>query len=115
VQTHLVLSVGSDPKLLQSRNLVLLTAGYAVRVATNAGDAINIFRSADFEVVVICHSIPEEERLRLIADMREENASAKIVVIRKNGQLSARLADEAVHSMDGAEQLLAAIASALRR
>ena len=113
MQTHLLLSVGSNPELMKLRSLVLLKAGYALREAMDTTDAVKIFKAGDFDLVIICHTIPERERLALIAAVREERPSAKIIVIRKDGELSGKLADETVHSLDGAEALLGTVAHAL--
>jgi DNA-binding response OmpR family regulator len=76
-------------------------------------DALKIFKGGDYDLVVICHSIPEPERLKLISAVRHASPSAKVIVIRKNGELSAQIADETVHSLDGAEALLEAVKQTL--
>jgi DNA-binding NarL/FixJ family response regulator len=84
-----------------------------VREAIRIDDAVEIFRAGYFDLVVICHSIPEPDRLRLIDAVRMANPSAKIIIIRIDGELSTKLADETVHSLDGAEALLEAIKQTL--
>lgn len=113
MHTYLLLSVGSDPELMKVRTLVLLNAGYAVRQAVSAADAVKIFKAGDFDLVVLCHSIPEKERLSLIAAVRDVSPSVKIIVVRKDGELSSKLADETVHSLDGPEALIEAVKETL--
>jgi DNA-binding response OmpR family regulator len=113
MQTSVLLSVGSDPDLMKTRTLVLLKAGYAVRDAMTTSQALKVFEAGDFDLVIICHSIPEPERLKLITAIRASSPSAKIVVIRMDGELSAKVADETVHSLDGPEALLRTVAHTL--
>jgi DNA-binding response OmpR family regulator len=115
MRTHLLLSVGNDPELMKVRSLVLLQAGYALREARNGQEAVKIFADGDFDLVIICHTVPEEARIRLIKTVRLESPSAKIIVIRKDGELSARMADETVHSLDGPEALLQTVKQSLAK
>jgi DNA-binding response OmpR family regulator len=98
---------------MKTRSLVLLKGGYGVRTATNLPDAVEIFNGGDFDLVIICHSIPEEDRVKLIRHIRTVRSSAKIILMRTNGDLSAKLADETIHSLDGPTKLLAAISHSL--
>jgi DNA-binding response OmpR family regulator len=110
---RLLLSVGADPELMKIRSLILLNAGYAVRDATSVRQALKVFEAGDFDLVLICHSIREQERLQLIEAIRVTSSSAKIIVIRQTTANSAVLADETVHSLDGPEALLNAVAHTL--
>jgi DNA-binding NtrC family response regulator len=110
---HLLLSVGSDPFLMKTRSLVLLKAGYAVRDAMTVRGAMRVFQQGEFDLVLICHTIPEDERLQLMAALKAVSPSVKIITIRKDGEVSAHLADGSVFSLDGAEVLLATIANVL--
>ena len=113
METNVLLSVGSDHDLMKTRSLVLLKAGYAVRESSSTQDAVAVFSGGDFDLVIICHTISEPERLSLIAAIRAESPSAKIVIVRRDGEASAKLADESVHSLDGPDVLLSAIARSL--
>jgi hypothetical protein len=64
-------------------------------------------------LLVVCHTIPDSERLKLIAAVRIVSPSAKVIVVRRDGELSAQFADETVHSLDGAEALLEAVKQTL--
>jgi DNA-binding response OmpR family regulator len=98
---------------MKTRSLVLLKAGYAVREAITISQAIKVFGKCDFDLFIVCHSIPDEERIELIRAIRAMDPSAKIVVIRRNGGLSATIANEPIHSLDGPAALLTAVAHAL--
>lgn len=53
-----ILSVGNDEALLRSRNAVLRTAGYVVIEASSPRHAMAEFIGGDFDLVILCHSIP---------------------------------------------------------
>ena len=53
-----VLMVGRDRVLVETRSQVLRTAGYIVVLAFNPRDAIDEFVKGDFDLVLLCHSIP---------------------------------------------------------
>jgi CheY-like chemotaxis protein len=64
-----ILSVGNDEVLLSSRNAVLRKAGYAVVEVSSPKRAIAEFYTGDFDLVLLCHSIPSEVRQRLAQAM----------------------------------------------
>lgn len=74
-----ILSIGHDPELLSIRNLLLRSAGYIVQSASSIERAINSFREGDFDLVVMCHSLSEEERVRLTRYIREDGSSVPII------------------------------------
>jgi DNA-binding response OmpR family regulator len=113
VSTLQILSVGSDPELMSTRTLVLLSAGYQVDTSSTAEQALQVFAHGNFAAVIICHSIPEPQRITLIKGLRALRPDVPIIVIRIDGEISARLADRTVHSLDGAPILLDAVASSL--
>jgi CheY-like chemotaxis protein len=65
-----ILSVGQDYSVLSTRTAVLRSAGYVVEQASSLTEAIDQFRSGDFDLVVLCHSMPLEERQSLIQFIR---------------------------------------------
>jgi CheY-like chemotaxis protein len=109
-----VLSLGLDPVLLQTRSEVLRAAGYLVHTATSTDAAIQMLVSGDLDLVVICHSLPARERSRVIAAIKAAKPSAKVLVVRTNGEATKGEADASVHSLDGPESLLARVASLIR-
>ena len=53
-----VLMVGQDRVLTETRSQVLRIAGYTVVPAFTLRQAMDEFVSGDFDLVLICHSIP---------------------------------------------------------
>jgi CheY-like chemotaxis protein len=77
----LVLSVGLDPVLLATRNQVLKSAGYIVVSAASVAEAVDRFRSGDFDLLVLCHSIPAIERGRLTCLIRASGSRIPVVAV----------------------------------
>lgn len=76
-----VLAVGYDPLLLDTRSRVLQNAGYTVVSARSLRQALTQFHEGDFDLVVLCHSIPEEDRRQFACLIREHSSCTPIVFV----------------------------------
>jgi DNA-binding response OmpR family regulator len=76
----IVLSVGFDPALLMTRVLVLQSAGYLVEQASSVTKAIDLFQAGDFNLVLLCHSVPRKDRDRLTSLIRDPGSRTPIVL-----------------------------------
>jgi CheY-like chemotaxis protein len=81
------LAVGQDPVLLETRSRVLRRAGYTVVPALSVEQALQHFIAGDFDIVILCHSIPVRGRERLTYAIRRHSPNTPVVVIA--GRLSA--------------------------
>ena len=77
----LVLSVGLDPELLGTRKLVLQSAGYTVVAAFSAQGAVDRLRAGDFDLVLLCQSIPTNEKDRLALWIRASGSRIPVISI----------------------------------
>ena len=82
----LLFSVGLDPSSLNDRNLVLESAGYSVVSAFSLKEAVSCFHDGDFDLVLLCQSVPKKERDRLISWIRA--SGSRIPIITVSGNLS---------------------------
>ena len=110
---YLLLSVGLDPLLMRTRTSLLSNAGYSVMPSFTSRYAFQIFTSRDIDMVILCHSIPEQERTKLIISMKERNERTPIISIHANGEADGKLVDAYVHGLDGPETLLSCVAQVL--
>ena len=110
---YLLLSVGLDPALMHIRTAVLANAGYSVYPSFAARDAFQIFTFHDIDLVILCHTIPEDQKVNLIASMRQKKRRTPVISIHADGEADHELVDGYVHSLDGPEALLACIAQVL--
>lgn len=76
-----ILAVGWDPTVLSSRCSVLRYAGYIVRSAASIDETIEGLSETDFELVLLCHSIPVQDRDRLIKVIRSAHPQIPIYLV----------------------------------
>jgi DNA-binding response OmpR family regulator len=83
----LVLSVGSDPEVLDARELILRSAGYLVVSARSIEEAVHCFHEGDFDLTVLCHSLLLKESERLTCLIRA--SGSRIPIVSVSGSLLA--------------------------
>ena len=115
-----VLSVGHDPDLLRTRELVLESAGFEVlTVAGHASlkDALGRLEKAkEFHGFVLGQSLPLEERVELASRLRKTAPGAGIVFLHYPGEtFDARNCDAVVITPSDPEKLLTAVRRAIQR
>lgn len=76
-----ILSAGRDPQVSKNRSRALTAAGFQVVVATTAPEIINRLFNGDFDVVVLCNSIPNDERRKLAGIIKSYSPSTPVIVI----------------------------------
>ena len=76
-----ILSAGRDRPLLYTRNRVLEEAGYLVTSTSTAAETVEKFFDGDFDLVVLCHSIPLEERERVATLVRMHSPSTPVIAL----------------------------------
>ena len=74
-----VLSIGLDFTLVADRSIVLHSAGYSVQSALSTKDAVHRFGKNNFDLVILCHSIPTRERIRLTSLMRAQGTPIAVI------------------------------------
>ena len=98
---------------MRTRILLLGEAGYSVMPSFTSRDAFQIFISRDINLVILCHTIQQEEKSKLINSMKERNKRTPVICIHVDGEADGDLVDAYVHSLDGPESLLSCIAKVL--
>lgn len=108
-----ILAVGQDPMVLSTRCSILRSAKYTVRSASSVEEAFDLFRKADFDLVLLCHSIPVEGHDRLIQVVRSTGSRIPIyIVAAASRDFEAGLADGIISSRP--EDLLKELDAALQ-
>lgn len=77
----LVLSVGLDPLILDAREEVLKSAGYIVVSAMSIKEAFHLFRDGDFDLMILCHTLPAKDRERLTCLIRASGSRIPVAFI----------------------------------
>ena len=77
----LVLSAGRDAVLLKTRNEVLLRIGCIVTPVGSSSDLVNQFFDGDYDLIVLCHSIPPEERHKILRLVKYYRPSMHAILV----------------------------------
>lgn len=112
-RTFQILSVGYDRSLMKSRSLLLRSAGYSVEEAYSRHQALARVRSDAIDVLLICHTVPDNEKRALISAVRKQRLLIPILYISDN-EFRSRDEDGCCEVSNAPEVLLAAIDSAVR-
>jgi DNA-binding response OmpR family regulator len=115
-----VLSVGRDPDLLRTRELVLRSAAFEVVTAATESvlnDALHeLEREASFQACVLCQTVPLSERVDIAARIREVAPHTGVIFLHYPGEsFDARSCDALVSSPIEPDKLLAAVRRAIQR
>lgn len=78
-----ILSISYDETLLLTRDLLLKSEGYAVVSALGFHHGIRACRSGGFDLFVLGHSIPKDDKLDLIRAFREKSPGAQVIALTR--------------------------------
>ena len=94
---HIVaLTVGRDPLLLETRSQVLRSAGYTVVSELSIEKAFKDFRTGDFDIVILCHSISVRNREALANAIRSHSPNTPVIVVAARLSAIDRFADATI-------------------
>lgn len=83
MQVVFVLMVGLDGFLVETRCALLRAAGYLVESVYSMNEAAHRFLEGDFDMVLLCHTIPTRERHRLIRSIRATGSRTPVVYLAR--------------------------------
>ena len=101
-----ILSVSYDAILLSTRQMMLESRGYTVTSAEGYVDAMRKCRAGDYDLLIVGHSIPHEDKMAIVAEMRQ-HCSAPVLALLKPNERQLENADESVDA--GRPDLLIAL------
>jgi DNA-binding NarL/FixJ family response regulator len=78
---RLILNVSYDQSLLDTRELLLRSVGYAVESTSSIEDALVRFRARHFHAVLIGYTVSERDRKHFILLIRQHNPSVPVVFV----------------------------------
>jgi len=102
-----ILAIGRDSGLLEVRALLLRSGGDSVTHAMALDAAKGIINSTHIDLMVLCQTVPNGERMELILYMRAMMPQGKVLVLQREsaGDQYARLA-ETLDVGEGPQKLL---------
>ena len=106
---HLLLLYGSNAELLEIRQMVLRSAGHEARGTTDPKELAQIMQIAPPDVLILCHSLLEAERVRILGLIPSLCPETKSLVLLA-GQGSSPEAHHAnLETIEGPKRLLEVI------
>jgi DNA-binding response OmpR family regulator len=108
-----ILSVGNDEQLLATRLSVLNTRWSAK--AGVAAETLKLLREEQFDLLVVCHTVPEKQLRSLVHEVRKNHPEVRILALEvSSGSIAGLEADAIATTAHGPQQMLERIASLLR-
>jgi DNA-binding NtrC family response regulator len=107
---RIVISVGSIPALISLREQILQSEGYEVFSTTVPQEADLLISGRHCDVLLICYSLSDYWRKRLIENFRANCPQGRVVVITNHPVVqTSKEADALVYGVDGPEVLMDAV------
>jgi len=103
-----LLCVSFDKTVSDSRRSVLREGGYALTTITSVDEALQLLGREQFDLVVIGHRFPRDNKLKLAVQARERWKTLVLLVCGATAETEIP-ADARVYALEGAEGLLAAV------
>jgi DNA-binding response OmpR family regulator len=79
-----ILSISYDKALLQTRALMLSRAGFEVESAIGFTAAIQACKKGTFDLVILGHSIPSEDKSEIVNQLKDVCATPVLALQRSN-------------------------------
>ena len=83
-----ILSAGRDYDLLRLRNAVLKTRDYTVVAAVTTAEVLSKFHEGDFDLVLLCHTIPLEDQKTISDAVHSASPSTPVLAVTRSGEIS---------------------------
>jgi CheY-like chemotaxis protein len=108
-QTRLLLCSRENDSVLTMQSEVFRNSGYHVITATSSSEVQEHIENADFEVIVLNHTISFADRKTLARKTKTRNPASGVLVLHHSGSLGNPYADLAVDSRTGVSNTLQAL------
>ncbi len=106
---RLLLCSQQDDSVLALQSAVFRGSGYAVAAVASSKEIHKHIDNADFDVIVLNHTLSFSERRALARKAKMRNAANGVLVLHHSGSLGNPYVDLAVDSRAGAEAMLRAL------
>jgi DNA-binding NtrC family response regulator len=90
---------------LERRQRGLSRAGHGVKPAQNFDEGLHAIESGSYDVVVLGHDIPQQQRNRLAAAAKEANPLTRVLVLYSAPVEHAEMADALINNSASADDL----------
>lgn len=102
-----ILTISRDGHLQSTRTLMLEANGYHVSATIDDAEALALVEAPNtFSLVLLCHSVPEKSRLRLVPRIKELKPGLPILMLYDGYEPTNAQVDGSLHNLDGPEAVL---------
>lgn len=105
-----ILCVSFDRMVSDDRRILLKEAGYDVTATTNVTEALDLLNHERFDVVIVGHRFPEEEKYVLAVEA-VERSNARVLLVCGADADSQIPATGRVYALEGGAGLLSALSA----
>lgn len=77
----IILSAGRDAQIALKRSEALQSFGYHTVTASTASEVIHKLFNGDFDVVILCNSLPDAERRKLAGIVKSYSPSTPVIIV----------------------------------
>lgn len=109
-----VLMYGADAFLLETRRLVLTSAGYLVNCVLGLYDLEHFLKFRHPDLVILCHSLSPEAQEQASRQVRRTSPQSRVILLSTFDGNVSRTAS-VVNCFDGPERLISAMAELASR
>ena len=75
-----ILSTGRNARVMEARDTALIAAGFNV-VSSHADEFMEKLFEGNFDAIILCHSLREEERRRLAGIIKSYHSATPVIVV----------------------------------
>lgn len=100
---------------LERRQRGLSTAGHSVKSASNFEEGLSAIQSGKYDVVVLGHAIPQQQRNHLAESAKKINPLTRVLVLYSAPVAHAELADALINNSASADDLSRTVEYLVRR
>jgi DNA-binding response OmpR family regulator len=105
--TKSILTISRNPQLQHLRTLILQHAGYQVSAALSDKEAIDFVKTdKSINLVLLCHSVPESNRILLVARIKELEPTLPILMLYNGYDPTDAKVDGSLHNLDTPDAML---------
>lgn len=110
----IILSVSYDTELLTLREAFLRTQGCEVRSVMSIDEAVVLTSTRHFDALIVAHSVPPEDRRRLISAVKQRWPRIPVLAVVADPQEEDKFADASVAGSAGPDALMEALNRLMR-
>ena len=106
---HSLLLYGSNAELLEIRQMVLRSAGHESRGTTDPNELAQFMQFTSADVLILCHTLPEAERVRILGLIPSLCPKTKALVLLAGRRSSPEAHHANLETIEGPKRLLQVI------